>query len=60
MLWKLADNVKYEDDCEVRLDRDTKRGKKVPSNKSLAIGMNMVDFFHMLWLLRNGDNGNAL
>lgn len=29
MLWKLADNVKYEDDCEVSFDRRKKREEKV-------------------------------
>lgn len=33
MLWKLADNVKYEDDCEVSVEKGYKeRGGKVPFN----------------------------
>lgn len=29
MLWKLADNVKYEDDCEVSFERSTKKREEI-------------------------------
>lgn len=61
MLWKLADNVKYEDDCEVSLDRDAGRGKKAPSSKSLATAANTGwSPPPMLWSWMKNEKRNAL
>lgn len=44
MLWKLADNVKYEDDCEVSVERDSRRERerercRLTSDKSLTFNV---------------------
>lgn len=56
MLWKLADNVKYEDDCEVSLDRDARPGgEKVLRERQADCKNSLSCFSNALVLDKNDD-----